>query len=103
MKYYKVINKKMRYKRLEPISKNEVENILKEQTNEYILAETLFRMVYHIDDSDFVEKHILIFANKKLFEDRIIISISDFVRIHNFLPESLKKLLVNYKKEKNLT
>jgi hypothetical protein len=68
----------MQYKALEPITKKEVENILRDSKDEFILSETFFRMMYYVDNINFVEKNILIFQ-KLISPEKIIDGILGFV------------------------
>ena len=93
----------MEYKQLEPITKDQVEESLSTSDDNFILAETLFRMVYSIDDIDFVEKNIINISKIDSLHKQVITSISDFVSINRCLTETLKKLLKNFKNDSSLT
>jgi hypothetical protein len=63
----------MEYKKLEPITKDEVENILKNSNDNFTFSETLFRMVNYIDDIDFIEKNILYISDKNIIQEKRVI------------------------------
>ena len=94
----------MKYNSLLPISKIEADKILKTTNDEKSICELIFRIVYHIDDLNWLEEKIFIISqiNNININKCIITSISDIVRIHWELPKKLKKLLNSYEKDSKI-
>lgn len=87
----------MEYKKLEFITKKEAEEIFSTSSDEFEIAEAIFRMVYFIEDDSFVVVNLVILAKTNKYHHQIITCLSDFTRIHWFFPDELQELLENYK------
>lgn len=91
----------MQYKSLATISKIEAKALLNNSNTE-IISETLFRIVYYIDDYEWVKKCIYDLKNNSELSKTIIVCIWDIARIHKIYDKDFIKLLSNYKKNPEL-